>query len=85
MTGVDYKEITPSLYFDKLELGKSKLVPVTSSNPSEQHMISCGHPPLDQRVEIVNRESARANDRAFGGARCDQRRGQPVEHGKRGE
>ncbi len=54
VTGVDYKEIPPSMHFDKLELGKSKLISVSGSHPNAQHMISCGHPPLDQRVEIVN-------------------------------
>ena len=54
VTGVDFDKAPPAMHFDKLKLKTSQIVPVPESHPNAQHMVSCGHPPLDQRVEIVD-------------------------------
>ena len=54
VTGVDCKQVPPYTHLNLKDLRKNKVTVVDKNHPDAQNMVSCGHTPPDQRVEIVN-------------------------------
>ncbi len=57
VTGVSTDIDPPEIFLNRKELQKGKAVEVDQEHPEAKGMVSCGHPPEDQVVAIVNPET----------------------------